>query len=553
MKKHLLATFIAASLLCAATANAAVITPVNRDPAGQGLNDPTAAAPVGGNPGTSIGEQRRIVYQFAADLWGAVLQSNVPTRVAASFQPLACDATSGVLGSAGAWWVNRDFLNAPVAGIWYHAAVANAIAGSNLNLGPDYVAPDDIEIGSQFNSNLGTPGCLQASGWYYGLDGNTPAGRINFLDVVMHEIGHGLGFQGFLNKSTGALYDADGSGAAEGPRSDTYTQFAYDNVENKRFGDPAMSDALRATAMKTPGRLAWDGAQVTAQVPMALAELLRLSVTGDATGNFEFGTAAWGPAATPANFNGDVVLVSDGSALPSQGCGPLIGSLTGKVALVDRGTCAFEIKAANAQAAGATEVIIANNAAGVIGMAEDATVNATIPSIMVSLADGNTIKAGLPDGVTAGVVTVPGQIAGADAGGRALLYSPTVVAGGSTFSHYDISHSPNALQEPSINSDLDGNFRVDLSPALYDDIGWTLNNGTATTRNGACNTQVPVLVAPGLLPGANLQAADKLCRTTNVGNALGYRSCVNGFVARLETAGLIPSAQAPAIKVCTIR
>ena len=39
----------------------------------------------------------------------------------------------------------------------------------------------------------------------------------------MHEIGHGLGFQGFLDKTTGALFDADGAGAAKFPRSDTYT------------------------------------------------------------------------------------------------------------------------------------------------------------------------------------------------------------------------------------------------------------------------------------------------------------------------------------------
>ena len=87
MKTRLLAACVLAGLLVAATAHAAVITPLNRDPAGSGLNDPTAAAPVGGNPGNTIGEQRRIAYQFAADLWGAVLQSNVEIRVAASFQP----------------------------------------------------------------------------------------------------------------------------------------------------------------------------------------------------------------------------------------------------------------------------------------------------------------------------------------------------------------------------------------------------------------------------------------------------------------------------------
>lgn len=43
-------------------------------------------------------------------------------------------------------------------------------------------------------------------------------------------------------------------------------------------------------------------------------------------------------------------------------CNPVAaGSLTGKVALIDRGTCAASIKAANASAAGAVAVLIANN------------------------------------------------------------------------------------------------------------------------------------------------------------------------------------------------
>ncbi|MBC7990062.1 MAG: serine protease [Luteimonas sp.] len=551
MKKHLLGAFIAAGLFVTTAATAAVITPVNRDAAGQGLNDPTPVGAVGGNYGTSVGQQRRIVYQFAADLWGAVLQSDVETRVAASFQPLTCSATSGVLGSAGAWWINRDFTGAPVAGIWYHAAVANAIAGENLNAGPDYVAPDDIEISSRFNSNLGTPGCLEASGWYYGLDGKTPSGKINFLDVVMHEIGHGLGFQGFLDKTTGALYDADGAGSAEVPRSDTYTQFAYDNVEDKRFGDPTMTDALRALAMRTPGRLTWDGPAVTAAAPLALSPLLRLDVTGTLTANYEIGTASFGPAATVANFNGDVVLANDGSAAPTQGCvASPAGAYTGKVVIIDRGTCAFEIKTVNAQNAGATEVIIANNAAGVIGMAEDPTVVATIPAVMVSQADGTAIKGALP-GVNAAIVVVPGQLSGSDADGRALLYSPTVVATGSTFSHYDVSHSPNALQEPSINSDLDGNFRVDLSPSLYQDIGWSLN--TSNAQFGNCNTTIPRLETPGLLAGANLIASHQACAASSGAFRPAYRRCMLFAADRLGAAGLLSALEVAQVKQCAVK
>src|SRR5690606_27869161 len=134
-------------------------------------------------------------YQFAADLWGAVLESDVDINVRAQFTPLNCDATSGVLGSAGTRQIFGDFPNG-IDGVAYGGALANALAGEDLD-------PVEDEINSNFNANLGSPGCLETSGWYYGLDGNTPAGMINFLDVVMHEIGHGLNFQGFYNLTSG--------------------------------------------------------------------------------------------------------------------------------------------------------------------------------------------------------------------------------------------------------------------------------------------------------------------------------------------------------------
>ena len=83
MKLQLLSALIAASLF--APAAQADIILVNRDGAGVGLNDPTARAPEGGNPGTTVGEQRRIVYEFAAELWGSILTTNVDVRVGASF------------------------------------------------------------------------------------------------------------------------------------------------------------------------------------------------------------------------------------------------------------------------------------------------------------------------------------------------------------------------------------------------------------------------------------------------------------------------------------
>src|ERR1051325_2918122 len=88
---------------------------VNLNAAGVGFNDPTPAAPVGGNPGTTLGQQRLNAFQRPADIWGATLTSDVTIRIGASFVPLSCTASSAVLGSAGANEIWSDFPNAPRA------------------------------------------------------------------------------------------------------------------------------------------------------------------------------------------------------------------------------------------------------------------------------------------------------------------------------------------------------------------------------------------------------------------------------------------------------
>lgn len=555
MKTRLLSVFIAACL--AAPVAQAAIVPVNHDPAGVGLNDPTARAPEGGNPGTTVGEQRQIVYQFAADLWGSVLTSNVDVRVGASFASLDCDASSAVLGSAGAWWIWQDPAF-PIPGAWYHQALANQIAGENLNItseNPDYVDPDDVEIGSQFNSDLGQPTCLAGSGWYYGLDGNTPAGMISFLDVVMHEIGHGLGFSGFINKNTGALANYDGT-----PRSDVYTHFAYDNVTGARFDDASMTNALRKTSITTPGRASWDGDITKAQVPGALGPQFGIQISGSTTASFTgFGTAAFGAAATSANFNGDLVIVDDGVGPDNaDACEPLTaGSLTGKVAFINRGVCGFEFKARNAQGAGASAVIIGNVASSgtpgtAPGMADDPTItDTTVPTLSLNLNDANAIRA-QATGMQVAFGEIAGTIAGADSGGRPLLYAPTTVASGSTFSHFDTTLTPNALMEPFINDDLAGNFDTDLTGSVFADEGWVLQSGTAKLGSKACDTKVPLYIAPGIMTGANLQAADALCTASNP-TTTGRKSCLDGFAKRLKNAGLITSTQQTAIANCSLR
>ena len=119
-KRSFAATWLARAagllLLCCMQLSAmaaATIVIVNTNGPGEGFNDPTPAAPVGGNTGTTLGAQRLIAFQHAADLWAATLTSAVPVRVAASFEPLTCNASSAVLGAAGTTEIFAEFANAP--------------------------------------------------------------------------------------------------------------------------------------------------------------------------------------------------------------------------------------------------------------------------------------------------------------------------------------------------------------------------------------------------------------------------------------------------------
>ena len=111
----------------------ATITIVNGDPAGVGFNDSTAVAQVGGNTGTTLGQQRLIAFQAAANKWGATLTSVPVIRVLATWEALTCTATGAVLGSAGATEIFRDFTGAPKPGTWFPPALTGAILGATAD------------------------------------------------------------------------------------------------------------------------------------------------------------------------------------------------------------------------------------------------------------------------------------------------------------------------------------------------------------------------------------------------------------------------------------
>lgn len=453
---------LAAACLGAATvAPAATITIVNADGAGEGFNDPTPAAPVGGNTGTTIGQQRLIAFQFAADVWGALLPSAVEIKITASFDPLTCSSTSAVLGSAGARQAFRDFAGAPQAATWYPVALANKLAGVDLAPGVPNSTADDIQ--ARFNVSLDDGTCLGSTSWYYGLDGNNGT-DIDLVVVLLHEFGHGLGFASFVSNSTGALF---------GGLKDVYSQFLYDNTVGLHW--PAMTDAQRAASAINPLNVAFTGPQTVADAGYYLANASELLVTAPVAiaGSYFVGDASFGPSVEDSPVSGLVVQVQDAAAPTGDGCEALVNgaALAGNIALVDRGVCAFTAKVQAAQDAGAIGVIVVNNVAGPAAAMGGTSGTITIPSVMVSQADGNAIKAQLASGVQATLQVSATRRAGSDPSGRPLVYTPNPLQQGSSVSHFDTGARPNLLMEPAINADLahDG---VDLTLALFRDLGW---------------------------------------------------------------------------------
>jgi subtilisin family serine protease len=77
----------------------------------------------------------------------------------------------------------------------------------------------------------------------------------------------------------------------------------------------------------------------------------------------------------------------------SDGCTSVDPGASGKLALIDRGACAFSQKIANAKAVGAVGVLMINNVAGdPIAMARTAGFDDDIPAVMISKNDGTALR-----------------------------------------------------------------------------------------------------------------------------------------------------------------
>ncbi|MFQ5352658.1 MAG: hypothetical protein ACE5D3_06260 [Candidatus Binatia bacterium] len=260
--------------LVPAPVHAARFVIVNADDASSGLNDPTPVAPLAGNDGTTLGEQRLRVLQAAAERWGALLESDVDIVVRAQFLDLGGSSFAAVLGSASAVTIHRDFAGSPRPATFYTAALANALAGQDLN-------GSIPELYMRFNAALDTPEVLGSRTWYYGTNGSPDCSGgtcgVDLLSVALHEIAHGLGFTTFFSYVSGDKFntllrcpdysvcdnDADCLEGQCSPRGfdDAYMLWLSDTRSGRAL--PDMSSAERVAAISSNGDLHWTGPEVS--------------------------------------------------------------------------------------------------------------------------------------------------------------------------------------------------------------------------------------------------------------------------------------------------
>jgi subtilisin family serine protease len=134
-----------------------------------------------------------------------------------------------------------------------------------------------------------------------------------------------------------------------------------------------------------------------AQTQVPSAKLYKI-VAGSATVG-----GSWQPwSAAPVLVSGALAYDTTNTATRigctnAAGASPWVGTpFTGKILLVDRGTCAISIKVSNGAAAGAIAVVIANNAAQAPGdLPPDFSFGGGVPSVAgytITRADGTTLK-----------------------------------------------------------------------------------------------------------------------------------------------------------------
>ena len=234
-----------------------------------------------------------------------------------------------------------------------------------------------------------------------GVQGNLDAVITNlfYMNNMMHDIWAYYGF----DEESGNFQELNYSGSGLG--ADPVLADAQDGsgTNNANFGTPPEGESPRMQMYL------WTSSNVP--------DLLTINSPTSIAGSYFSSTAGFGPPIPSIPLTEDLVLVLDDGTDPTDGCETILNGaeIAGKIALVRRGGCTFAAKVEACQAQGAVGVIIMNNQGGApIAMGGSSSI-VTIPSVMVSQADGNTLVSTINGGdIVNGTIVNPGDLTATD-------------------------------------------------------------------------------------------------------------------------------------------
>lgn len=182
---------------------------------------------------TNTPEIYRAAISAAAEVWAQNFTSPVPVKVKIQWER---QSNIGILAAAAPGKFHNNFKNIPDNDLWYASALADSIAGEDIE-------PTIPEISIRINS-------ANAAMLYLGTDGNCPRNKYDLVSMILHEMGHGLGF--LSNADYDDLY---GYGSIQQPTPfDAYAELP----DGRRLMDLDSPSIELGKALTEP--LVWSGA-----------------------------------------------------------------------------------------------------------------------------------------------------------------------------------------------------------------------------------------------------------------------------------------------------
>ncbi len=260
--------------------------------------------------------------------------------------------------------------------------VSSTIAGINAGFGSGVAPQAFIYALKVFGAEGSTDLVIGALEW--AMDPNGDGNISDHVDVINMSLGSSFGPNDEMDPEIMAVEAANSAGvfivASAGNAGDSSYVVGAPSVS-----DSALSVAASSTGFQTAPYIEYSD-MGTQKIPYTVGNPFTHTITADLVAVDAVDGASNGILGIGFLCDADVPLVTP-------------GALTGKIALISRGSCSFEIKINNAATLGAVAAIIYNNTTGTISMATGAS---TLPAASILASDGLLLKGLAPLEVSVG-------------------------------------------------------------------------------------------------------------------------------------------------------